>query len=232
MSWTQIFLILVLSSIAFGSNVAVPVAGKAGIYSLHPTQAVAGFKEIKRKKKKIQKFETPEDREKYFLKNAVPVVIGPGGQRYMIDHHHFALAAWQAGYVEVYYKVVEDLSHLNTKQFWKKMKKNGWVYLKQNGEAITERDLPRLVTSLVDDPYRSLAGQVKQAGGFAQTQTPFVEFVWADFFRKKIKQKIVDKDFDRALQLAIEIAKSPVAKHLPGYKGAGLCIDVYRSSGK
>lgn len=230
MNWTQFFLILLFSSLVFGGGKHTDVPDRAAIYSLFPTQAVAGFKEVKRKKKKIQKFETPEDRDKYFLKNTVPVVIGPFGRRYMIDHHHFTLAAFQAGYSEVYFKVIEDLSDLTDKIFWKKMKEKGWTYLKNNGFPITEYDLPRFIKDLVDDPYRSLAGQVKQAGAFSQTQTPFMEFVWADFFRTKINQKIVDKDFDQALEMAIEIAKSPAAKHLPGYKGAGLCIDVYRAS--
>lgn len=229
MNWMNAFLILLISSLVFG-GINDPLPQKASIYTLYPTQAVAGFREVKRKRKKIQKFETPEDREKYFLKNTVPVVIGPMGRRYMIDHHHFTLAAYEAGFTEVYFKVVDNLSDLSEKQFWKKMKKSGWVYLKRNGNAISENDLPRFVNYLIDDPYRSLAGRVKQAGGFTQTPTPFMEFVWADFFRKKIKQKLVEKDFDAALDMAIRIAKTPSAKHLPGYKGAGLCIDVYRVS--
>ncbi|MBL7558110.1 MAG: hypothetical protein JNM24_19930 [Bdellovibrionaceae bacterium] len=230
LNWTQVFLILLFSSLVFGGGKQGAVPDKATIYTLFPTQAVAGFKEVKRKKKKIQRFETPEERDKYFLKNTVPVVIGPNGRRYMIDHHHFTLAALQSGYSEVYFKVIENLSDLSEKEFWKKMKANGWTYLKNNGVAITEFDLPRFIGDLLDDPYRSLAGQVKQAGAFVQTQTPFMEFVWADFFRKKISQKMIDKDFDKALDMAIKIAKSPAAKHLPGYKGAGLCIDVYRVS--
>lgn len=224
-------LIVFFSTLALGAGESVsPVMGKALIYNLYPTQPVAGYREVKRKKKKIQKLETPDDLEKYFLKNTVPVVIGPLGRRYMIDHHHFTLAAFQAGFTEVYYKVVDDLSDLSEKQFWTKMKKKKWTYLKINGEPITENQLPRFIKYLIDDPYRSLAGQVKQGGGFTQTQTPFMEFEWADFFRKRIDPKLVHTDFDKAFEMALEISRSPAAKHLPGYKGAGLCVDVYRVS--
>src|SRR5436305_4773273 len=30
-----------------------------------------------------------------------------------------------------------------------------------------------------DDPYRSLAGEVRRAGGYAKEATPFSEFLWA-----------------------------------------------------
>ena len=38
------------------------------------------------------------------------------------------------------------------------------------------------VAELIDDPFRSLAGELRRAGGFAKDTTPFSEFLWADFY--------------------------------------------------
>ena len=42
------------------------------------------------------------------------------------------------------------------------------------------------VAALADDPFRSLAGELRRAGGFAKDTTPFSEFLWADFLRRRI----------------------------------------------
>jgi hypothetical protein len=68
-----------------------------------------------------------------------------------------------------------------------------------------------------DDPYRSLAGELRNIGGYAKDSTPFSEFVWADFLRRRIKPKQVRKDFSRALGAALEFAKSDDASYLPGW---------------
>ena len=60
-------------------------------------------------------------------------------------------------------------------------------------------DIPRSITELVDDPFRSLAGELRRAGGFAKDTTPFSEFIWADFLRRRMKRKAVERDFERAI---------------------------------
>jgi hypothetical protein len=42
-------------------------------------------------------------------------------------------------------------------------------------------DIPKAVIDLVDDPLRSLAGELRPTGGNAKDTTPFSEFLWADF---------------------------------------------------
>jgi hypothetical protein len=39
------------------------------------------------------------------------------------------------------------------------------------------KDIPKSVRDLVDDPFRSLAGELRRAGGFAKDTTPFSEFL-------------------------------------------------------
>ena len=57
-------------------------------------------------------------------------------------------------------------------------------------------------------------------GGFAKETTPFSEFLWADFLRRRMKRKAVEADFDAALQQALGFAKSAEADYLPGWCGA------------
>ncbi|MFT3791904.1 MAG: ParB-like protein [Rudaea sp.] len=79
--------------------------------------------------------------------------------------------------------------------------------------------IPKKITGLVDDPFRSLAGELRRVGGFAKDTTPFSEFLWADFLRHRIKPKLVDAGFDTALEKAMKLAKSEDADYLPGWCG-------------
>jgi len=69
----------------------------------------------------------------------------------------------------------------------------------------------------VDDVYRSLAGFVRDAGGYDKTPTAFAEFVWADYFRRNIPIEAVREDFQSAVRAALPMAQSHWAKHIPGF---------------
>ena len=71
----------------------------------------------------------------------------------------------------------------------------------------------------MDDVYRSLAGFVRDSGGFVKTTVAFAEFIWADYFRRNIAIEDVREDFAAAVRHAKRLAKSPRAKRIPGYKG-------------
>jgi hypothetical protein len=61
---------------------------------------------------------------------------------------------------------------------------------------------------------------LRQAGGFAKDTTPFSEFIWADFLRRRIKLKDIKADFSAALATALELAKTADADYLPGWCGS------------
>ena len=95
-----------------------------------------------------------------------------------------------------------------------------WVHPYDNkGKRQTPADLPKTLGGLADDPYRSLAGEVRHSGGFPKDQTPFAEFLWADFFRRRLKAVLLQRDPDAALQAALRLCHSPDASHLPGWSG-------------
>ena len=70
-----------------------------------------------------------------------------------------------------------------------------------------------------DDPFRSLAGDLRRSGGYAKDEAPFSEFIWADFLRRRLKRKAVEKDFTTALGDALVLAKGEAANYLPGWCG-------------
>jgi len=72
---------------------------------------------------------------------------------------------------------------------------------------------------MADDPYRSLAGEVRGAGGYAKSQVPYTEFLWADFFRDRIKPDKLKDHFNKALEQAVPMARSQDACYLPGWAG-------------
>ena len=89
----------------------------------------------------------------------------------------------------------------------------------ESGRRRPYEDLPKSVTGLIDDPFRSLAGELRRQGGFAKDTTPFNEFLWADFLRRRIKRKLVESDFEAALKEALMLAQTDDADYLPGWSG-------------
>jgi hypothetical protein len=87
------------------------------------------------------------------------------------------------------------------------------------GNRCSYKDMPQRLADLQDDPYRSLAGLVRNAGGFAKDQAPFVEFLWADFFRPLIAARLIKQDLTRATRLGLKLARSAAARYLPGWSG-------------
>ena len=108
----------------------------------------------------------------------------------MIDHHHLGRALHDEGVKEVLVTMVGDLRMVEREAFWGVMDNKRWVYpYDSKGERRPFRDLPKSVVDLKDDPFRSLAGELRRMGGFAKDTTPFSEFLWADFLRRKLRAR-------------------------------------------
>jgi hypothetical protein len=116
--------------------------------------------------------------------------------------------------------VIGDLRMVEKEAFWGVMDNKRWVYpYDARGERRPFKDLPKSVKDLKDDPYRSLAGEMRRQGGFAKDTTPFSEFLWADFLRRHIPRKVVEGHFIKALEKAKALAKTHDAIYLPGWCG-------------
>jgi len=184
-------------------------------------QASIGREEVRRKREAIRRIKDKRNKlEVYLRKKTVPIVIGPEGKIHLIDHHHTVIALFEEGIRRVYYKTRADLSSLSSKEFWKKVLSRRWARLvDEEGKPISWQELNRLtsIEDIKNDPYRSLAGIVRNKGGFKKTDIPFMEFEWADFFRSRIKMPGVKISWKRAITLAMKLAGSEAAKDLPGY---------------
>ncbi len=200
-------------------HIREPLLHPVPIAKLRPTQITVGMREVH--EKRVSWREHPKKKKKEFMKrHAIPVIFGPKERSYVIDHHHLARALHDEGVSDVYVIMVADLSRLNEDSFWLMMDGHGWVHpYDQKGRRCHYKDIPHSVDQLKDDPYRSLAGELRQAGGFAKDTTPFSEFLWADLLRKRISDAAVGKDFKAALKKAMTIAKSKEADYLPGWCG-------------
>jgi hypothetical protein len=150
----------------------------------------------------------------------IPVILGPKQRPYIIDHHHLARALLEEGVEHVLVTVVANLRRLERDAFWFVLENRNWMHaFDDQGRRRGYQDIPKSVKELVDDPFRSLAGELRLAGGYAKDTTPFSEFLWADFLRRRLKRKQVEKDFGRALKQALRLAKSAEADYLPGWSG-------------
>ena len=139
----------------------------------------------------------------------------------MHTHHHLGLALLEEGVSQSFVLLLKDLSLLDKDEFWTVMDHHHWLHLYDaKGRRRTVADLPKALDQLTDDPYRSLAGEVRHAGDFPKDETPFAELLWADFFRRRISVATLRRDPDAELQHALALCHSSEASHLPGWSGA------------
>jgi hypothetical protein len=189
------------------------------IMALRPTQITVGMREVKAKRKSWR--EHPDRKKADFLGNhLIPVIWGPKDEYYVIDHHHLTLALHQEGVKQIATTVVADLRRLPREAFWVFLDNRGWIHpFDEHGRRRGYDEVPKRIPALVDDPYRSLAGELRKSGGYSKETTPFCEFLWADYLRRRLKRKLLVDDFPNALVRALKLAKSSDADFLPGWCG-------------
>ncbi len=198
-------------------SVREPLLRTIPIADLHPTQITVGMREVREKRRHWRQ---ARHKAKFLGSHLIPVIAGPKLRYYVIDHHHLALALHEEGVTEIPITVVADLTKLDKGAFWTYLDNRGWTHpYDARGRRREYGDLPRSIAGLVDDPFRSLAGELRHAGGFSKDTTPFSEFLWADFLRRRIKRGRIENSFTAALDTALRLARSEDADYLPGWCG-------------
>jgi hypothetical protein len=202
----------------------MPISPRRSLYSipiseLHPTQATIGFREVDRKRRQRQRRLQKKPAEAIGF-DAVPTVLGPKARHYLLDGHHLARMLHDEGVKEVLTSCVADLSALSKGSFWGFLDNRSWCHPydasgKRRGFSI----IPNTIAELADDPYRSLAGELRRTGGYAKDLAPFSEFLWADYLRSRIDVHVIRHDFEAAVLKAVKLAKSKEAAFLPGWCG-------------
>ena len=191
----------------------------ANLVDLRPTQMTVGMAEVQ-DKARLWLDMPKRTRQKFMQSHWFPAVLGPKRRYYIVDHHHLGRALIDQGVAQCQIVLLKDLSGLEPDEFWVVMDHHQWVHnydAKGRRQPLTE--LPKKLDDLVDDPYRSLAAAVRRAGGFPKDATPFSEFLWADFFRRRVPLKDLKGDLSAAVQAALPLCHCDAAAHLPGWSG-------------
>src|SRR6476620_4321595 len=206
------------------ANTREPILQPIPILSLRPTQMTVGMREVKEKRKRVQEHRRKHKSKKklgeFLGRHMIPVVLGPDKRHYVVDHHHLARALHEEGVEDILVTVIADLTMVDRDAFWGVLDNHRWAYpYDDKGERRPFKDIPKPVAHLKDDPYRSLAGELRRVGGFAKDTTPFSEFLWADFLRRRLSRKSLEVNFGKAIERALALAKSKDAIYLPGWCG-------------
>jgi len=189
---------------------------EAPIGGLRPTQMSVGYAEVALKRKEWRA-RSREEAQHFIETHQFPAIKGPGKAYYIIDHHHLgrALLEEQVGTASV--AVLSDLSELDPEEFWIVMDYRRWTHpYDEHGRRRDFSDMPTTLRQLPDDPYRSLAAQVRRVDDYPKDVTPFAEFLWADFLRRRIPRAELTRDA-AALQLARKYVRKIEAAYLPDW---------------
>jgi fibronectin-binding autotransporter adhesin len=140
-------------------------AGPLALYSVSvdsilPTQQNEGFAEVDAKAAGFDLDTSLSEVESQLVGDIEPVVIGPGGQLYLIDGHHTFTALldseWGIDDPTVYVNVVANYSNLTEAQFIAAMQADNFLLPLNDGVPEPVSDLPTSLTGLTSDVYRGL----------------------------------------------------------------------------
>ncbi|MBD8898775.1 ParB-like protein [Rhodanobacter sp. DHG33] len=185
---------------------------------LRPTQLTVGKAEVAAKRANWQEL-GKKKRKELLAMHWFPGVLGPKQNVYIVDHHHLGLALLEEGVKSVPVMIQRDFSWLEPAVFWHTMEFNRWAHpYDQHGNRVDYATIPTRLTGLTDDPYRTLAARVRMAGGCAKDAVPYAEFLWADFYRRRLKLP-GGKISAKTMQQALLLAHSHDTAYLPGWSG-------------
>lgn len=199
---------------------------QAELDTLRPTQMTIGAAEVEAKRAQWSHLK-PKERRRTLASHWFPAVRGPQGHFYIVDHHHLGRALAHEGVSEVWVMQLADYGETDMTMFWRLLEFHQWAHpYDESGKRRDWAAMPDHLGQLTDDPFRSLAGAVRRAGGYAKDAAPFVEFLWADFFRPRFSAKALRTAKDdcrvpeQALHAALGLAHGPEARYLPGWAGS------------
>lgn len=185
--------------------------------ALRPTQMALGYSEVLLKREEWRA-RTVKNAKHFLHDHRFPAIRGPNGHHYIVDHHHLGRALLAEKVKAVNVAVLCDLSHLAKDEFWIVMDHYQWVHpYDEKGKRRDCSEIPKRLDQLPDDPYRSLAAEVRRACEYPKDTMPFSEFLWADFFRRRIPLAILRNDLGDALKRAKKLAGKIEAAHLPNW---------------
>lgn len=179
---------------------------EAKLEELRPTQMTVGYDEVAFKRR-IWSAQTSEEKSRFIFEHPLPAVLGPNRHYYILDGHHLGRALLDEGIDKVRLSLVDDLSHLDPEKFWQVLERRNLIYPYVYGQRRDVEDMPKTLGELADDPFRSLAAQVRRACEYGKDPTPFAEFQWADYLRIHISFSTLRAYPERAFQYARKLLR-------------------------
>ena len=169
-----------------------------------------GLAEVQHRRKDFAT-DSLKERRKYLKGKPVPLVHSPAAGFWMLDRHHrlrglleIDPSATAFGYV------VLELQEVEADLVLQILQQKGWLYL-YNGRGLGPQPpstLPKNLTELEDDPYRSLVWKLKQEGIIeAAPLIPFHEFRWGAWLRRKPLPPFSSMQLEPALPAARAYAR-------------------------
>ena len=120
-----------------------PLVQPVAILSLRPTQMTVGMREVNEKRKRWRTHKSKK-RAELLGRHLIPVILGPGENHYVIDHHHLARALHEEGEKDILVSIVADLTMVDKSAFWVVLDNHRWVYpYDAKGKRSDYRDLPK-----------------------------------------------------------------------------------------
>ncbi len=194
--------------------------------SLHPLQGALGRRQVEEHRAWI---EAHRDQAWEDLKrDPIKVVAGPGGQLFILDHHHTA-EAWRGLGASDLFCEVSARPFASEADFWAGLQRDHLVRLADaQGRPVTPAELPQTLDAMPDDPYRTLAGRLRRAKAFCRPNDDkeFFEFRWADWLRRRpeLPPDAVRAAPDNMLAVAERVVDKAAGDAPPGYNpGRGAC---------
>ncbi len=203
---------------------------------IHPGQFLYSRVGVEYKKRKLLLIKEAKDIQSYLYSKFIPYVVGPKGNRWIIDRHHFSIVIvelrdqWfrQGGNfkklniifreVKFYSNVVT--SNMSLKEFEEFMYIRKLIFPFINGKRYPIEEIPCSVTGLKEDFYRGLAWLLIKGGAVDKTEVPYAEFFWGDYLRLKLKLKEERLNY-KVVKSGIELAldDNEHTRALPGFIG-------------
>jgi hypothetical protein len=193
---------------------------EAEVRRLHPTQLTVSMAQVNEARVQIRNAVARNQLQDYLSWRPLRGVQGPRGELYVIDPHAIARALSDEGVERCLLVVEQDLSNVVLDRFWVVMERQGWVLpVDASGRRRAFSAVPRDLFLLEDDPYRTLAAQMRDAGGCDEWEGSAAEVAWANHLRGHVPGALIAGDPAQALRRACEQARAAAAQRLPGWKG-------------
>lgn len=191
----------------------------AVLAKMRPTQLTVGKAEVAAKRAEWKELRRKK-RAELLASHWFPGVLGPKRRIYIVDHHHLGLALQEEKVKSVPVMILRDFSWLEPDVFWRTMEFHRWAHpYDAHGDRVDYAAIPARLAEMTDDPYRSLAARVRMVGGCAKDAEPYAEFLWADFYRRRLKLP-GGRISAKTLQQALLLAHTSETAYLPGWSGA------------